>query len=303
MLKLNNVSIRFGDISAVDGFTTEIPVGKITILAGPDGAGKSSLIRMLIGLVARSRGELSWQGRTIDKDFRPITRIVGYMPERFSLYSDLSVAENLQFFGRIHGLSGNEISRRSRDLLDRTGMSAFTARRAGQLSGGMKQKLALSCILLAAPELILLDEPTTGVDPLSRIEFFSIIEMLRNEGKTILLATPYLDEAERGDRVVFMKKGRKLSEGDIIDLKRSFPAKLWDLIPKTSGFDLLSSFSENEYFQTRLYQRGRFVRYLQTDESQSPERLPNMGISAAEPSLEDIYIYQDRMMSGESVHE
>lgn len=300
MLNLKNIFVRYGDLLAVEDFTMEIPQGRITILAGPDGAGKSSLIRMLIGLVPRSRGELSKQGQTILNDFRPITRTVGYMPERFSLYSDLSVAENLRFFGQIHGLTGKEIQRRSHDLLERTGMSNFTGRRAGQLSGGMKQKLALSCILLAAPELILLDEPTTGVDPLSRIEFFSIIETLRDEGKTILLATPYLDEAERGDRIVFMKKGRKLSEGNIHEMKKSFPARLWNLIPEKSGFELLSSYSGDEYYQKRLYQRGPHVRYLQTDRNRPPESIANLGVSAADPTLEDIYIYQDRIFSEES---
>lgn len=302
MLMLKNIAIRYGEVEALKDFSTEIPEGQITILAGPDGAGKSSLIRMIIGLSPRQSGRMYWEGKEILSDHRPLTRIVGYMPERFSLYSDLSVAENLQFFGRIHGLCAGEIQQRSQELLERTGMHPFMKRRAGQLSGGMKQKLALSCILLAAPRLILLDEPTTGVDPLSRIEFFSIIESLRDEGKTILLATPYLDEAERGNRVIFIKDGTKLSEGDIEDLRRDFPAQLWDILPSVSGFDLIRQMSGNRYFSPRLYQRGQIVKYLQTDSSKGPENLPGKQYRRARPSLEDIYLYQDRLAGKEHQH-
>ncbi len=303
MLRLDGVSVQYGKLVALDHFSTTLAERRITILAGPDGAGKSTLIRMLIGLVARSQGELSWHDQPIRRDYRPITRQVGYMPERFSLYSDLTVAENLQFFGRIHGLTATQIDQRSREMLDRTGMLPFTARRAGQLSGGMKQKLALSCILLAAPELILLDEPTTGVDPLSRIEFFSIIESLRDEGKTILLATPYLDEAERGDRVIFMKKGKKLLEGAIDELKKNSPARLWDIVPSVSGFELLRGLQGDEHYRPRLYQRGHVVKYLQTDPSRGPEGIPNRGFHPSQPSLEDIYLYQDRFAATEYSHD
>jgi ABC-2 type transport system ATP-binding protein len=303
MLQIKDIQVRYRDTVALDHFSAEIPERQITILAGPDGAGKSSLIRMIIGLSPRTQGRLYWQGQEIDTDFRPITRVVGYMPERFSLYSDLSVFENLQFFGRIHGLSQKAIAQRSHELLDRTGMLPFTTRRAGQLSGGMKQKLALSCILLAAPELILLDEPTTGVDPLSRIEFFSIIEALRDEGKTILLATPYLDEAERGDRVIFIKKGRKLSEGRIDELKDRFPAKLWDILPRGSGFELMKNMAGDDHYRLRLYQRGQVIKFLQTDAKRGPQAIQSRGYSPALPTLEDIYLYQDRLGMKELTNE
>ncbi len=303
MLQIKDIQVRYRNTVALDQFSAEIPERQITILAGPDGAGKSSLIRTIIGLAPHIQGRLVWRGQAIETDYRPITRIVGYMPERFSLYNDLSVTENLQFFGRIHGLSQKAIAQRSRELLDRTGMLPFTARRAGQLSGGMKQKLALSCILLAAPELILLDEPTTGVDPLSRIEFFSIIEALRDEGKTILLATPYLDEAERGDRVIFIKKGRKLSEGRIDELKDRFPAKLWDIVPQESGFDLMKDMSGDEHYRLRLYQRGQIIKFLQTDPERGPQAIQSRAYSPAIPTLEDIYLYQDRLGMKEQTNE
>lgn len=299
MLSLDHIRVQYGSLTALHDFSAEIPQGQITILAGPDGAGKSSLMRMIIGLAPKSGGRLTWQGAEIVNDHRPLTSQVGYMPERFSLYPDLTVKENLQFFGRIHGLKESEINERSHDMLSRTGMLPFQKRRAGRLSGGMKQKLALSTILLAAPQLIILDEPTTGVDPLSRIEFFSIIENLRSDGKTILLATPYLDEAERGDRVIFIKEGRKLTEGRIEELKIQFTPRLWDITPRRTGFDLLREMSHDEYFQPRLYQRGNVIKYLQTDPEKGPAKIPSQSYQECSPTLEDIYLYQDRLMGKE----
>ena len=302
MLQLVQVSVRYGDHQALNGVSATIPQGRITILAGADGAGKSSLIRMLIGLAPRTAGQVRLRGQELGRNIHHLTGITGYMPERFSLYADLSVEENLLFFARIHGLSRTTYAQRSSELLGRTGMEAFTHRRAGQLSGGMKQKLALSCILLAAPELILLDEPTTGVDPLSRIEFFSIIEELRNEGRTVVLATPYLDEAERGDRVLFLQKGVRVAEGEIDRLKAEFPARLWDIRPQTSGFELLRSLANDAYWAPRLYQRGAVVKYLQTPGGPGPDQLPIRSSQASRPTLEDIYLYHDRLSTPEAPH-
>ena len=216
---------------AVDSISFALRPGTITIMAGADGAGKSTVLKIILGLVKKDAGEIYLDGRPVGKHFDRITKITGYMPERFSLYTDLSVEENLNFYSDIHQVPRRRREEMKNRLLDKTGMLPFKKRRAGALSGGMKQKLALSSILLAFPDIIVLDEPTTGVDPLSRIEFFNIIQELKEEGKTIIMATPYLDEAEKGDEVIFIKNGQVLREGPITSLKAGFPAKLFRILP------------------------------------------------------------------------
>ena len=167
---------------------------------------------MLVGLVKKDSGAIS-QRRDIGDDYATVNAVCGYMPEKFSLYTDLTVEENMNFFADIQQVPPRRRDELKQRLLEKTGMARFSRRRAGALSGGMKQKLALSAILLSSPELIILDEPTTGVDPLSRIEFFAIIEDLKREGRTIVLSTPYLDEAEKGDFVVLIKNGQGAAPG------------------------------------------------------------------------------------------
>ena len=178
---------------------------------------------MLVGLVKKDSGAILLNGEDIGDDYSRITSICGYMPEKFSLYTDLSVEENMDFFAAIQQVPPARREELKKRLLEKTGMEPFRKRRAGALSGGMKQKLALSTILLSSPQLIILDEPTTGVDPLSRIEFFAIIEALKNEGQTIVMSTPYLDEAEKGDHIVFIKNGRVMLQDSLAALRAVFP--------------------------------------------------------------------------------
>ena len=190
ILRVENLSKSYGRLPAVDGISFTVRPGSLTILAGADGAGKSTLIKLILGLVRRDEGRILLEGKPLGNDHSRLTRVTGYMPERFSLYPDLSVEENLNFFADIHRVVRKRREELKQRLLETTGMHPFRGRRAGALSGGMKQKLALSCILLSSPRLLLLDEPTTGVDPLSRIEFFRIIEDLKNEGRTVIVSTP-----------------------------------------------------------------------------------------------------------------
>lgn len=294
MIRLENVSKSFAGIKAVDQVSFEIPRGKITIISGADGAGKSTIFKMIIGLIKKDTGDIFLKEEKIEKDYSKITSIAGYMPERFSLYMDLSVAENMNFFADIYRVLRNKREERKAKLLEKTGMSQFKNRRAGALSGGMKQKLALSTILLAAPDIIILDEPTTGVDPLSRIEFFNIIEELKEEGKTIVMSTPYLDEAERGDYIIFLKDGKIIREDTINNLRRNFPAKLYKILPDGNIFAELQRLNSIPELKQNLYIRGKFLKYLQTGTKDYTHLIRAKSIVEEQPKLEDIYLYYER---------
>ncbi|MCJ7682057.1 MAG: ABC transporter ATP-binding protein [Candidatus Aminicenantes bacterium] len=282
----------FNGHTAVDGLTLDIPQGKITVFAGADGAGKSTLFKMILGLVHPDRGRIFLKGEDIDGRYERITSITGYMPESFSLYPDLSVEENLNFYADIHQVPKKRREELKASLLEKMGMKPFIRRRARALSGGMKQKLALSSILLSAPELIILDEPTTGVDPLSRIEFFNIIDDLKAEGKTILLSTPYLDEAEKGDMVVFIKEGRLIHRDWIRSLKESFPARLFRLRPEGSVFELMDRLQADESFHGDFYLQGQSIVCLRERDEDVPS-IDGVEIEEQTPRLEDIYLYYE----------
>ena len=215
------------------------------------------------------------------------------MPGRFSLYPDLSVEENLRFFATIFGTTIEENYDLIRDIYAQ--IEPFRTRKAGALSGGMKQKLALSTILLAFPEIIILDEPTTGVDPLSRIEFFNIIEELKAEGKTIIIATPYLDEAEKGDEIIFIKDGKILRKGSLKALKETFPAKLHRILPEGDILEVMQSLRADENLKDDVYVCGRYLKYMQKRGTSAPfEKIPAREIREEPPTLEDIYLYYER---------
>jgi ABC-2 type transport system ATP-binding protein len=297
MVKLENLSRSFADKAAVQDVSFEIPTSQITIITGADGAGKSTLFKMLLGLVRKDRGDIYLKGENIQGDFSKMTSITGYMPERFSLYPDLSVEENLNFFADIHQVPLKKREERKYALLEKTGMMPFKSRRARDLSGGMKQKLALASILLSAPQLIVLDEPTTGVDPLSRIEFFSIIKDLKAEGKTIAISTPYLDEAEQGDYIVFLKEGQVIEKDSIENLKKNFPAKLFKIVPEGNIFDIMESLQAHRELKENLYIRGKYIKYLQTGRVNHVHLIPHVSAVEEQPKLEDIYIYYERRES------
>ena len=198
----------YGDVVAVDGISFAVEPGEMFGLIGPDGAGKTTTLRVVLGLLRADRGEVRACGLESWSEARALAARIGYLPQRFSLYGDLSVDENIAFFADVHGVDGWR-GRRD-ELLSMLRLEPFRARLADRLSGGMKQKLALACTLIHTPELLVLDEPTTGVDPVSRREFWRILSQLQKQGITILLTTPYLDEAERCQRVALVNQGRVL---------------------------------------------------------------------------------------------
>jgi ABC-2 type transport system ATP-binding protein len=204
-----------GDVvRALDGVSLEAERGTLTALVGPDGAGKTTLIRLMAGLLTADSGELKVLNIDVAGDPQRVQSRIGYMPQRFGLYEDLSVRENMDLYADLHGISGEERGRQYPRLMEMTGLGAFTARLAGRLSGGMKQKLGLACTLVRSPELLLLDEPTVGVDPLSRQELWEIIlGLVHGQQITVLLSTSYLDEAERCGHVIVMQEGKVLTQG------------------------------------------------------------------------------------------
>jgi ABC-2 type transport system ATP-binding protein len=201
-------------VYALDGVSLEVEHGMLTALVGPDGAGKTTLIRLAAGLMTADSGELKILGVDVAADPQQVQDRIGYMPQRFGLYEDLSVQENLDLYADLHGVTAEERRERYPRLMEMTALGPFIQRLAGRLSGGMKQKLGLACTLVRAPELLLLDEPTVGVDPLSRRELWDIIRQLVNDqGLTVLLSTSYLDEAERCGHVIVMHQGKVLAQG------------------------------------------------------------------------------------------
>jgi drug efflux transport system ATP-binding protein len=208
-IKIQSLKKSFDDIKAVDGISFDVSKGEMFGLVGPDGAGKTTTIRMLCGLLRPDSGNAILLDLDIQKDIKKVQNQIGYLSQKFSLYGDLTVDENIEFFADIHGVKDFETRRD--ELLDFTRLKPFRDRLADNLSGGMKQKLALACSLIHRPKIIFLDEPTTGVDPVSRRDFWKILSSLIKEGITILMSTPYLDEAERCNRVALMNKGKIMS--------------------------------------------------------------------------------------------
>ena len=211
VISTKNITRRFGDLTAVDNLTLSIPEGELFGLVGSDGAGKTTTLRMLAGILDPDGGRLQVLEREFPAGAEGIKGDIGYMSQRFGLYPDLTVSENIAFYADIFGVTGGERRERSKRLLDFSGLAPFTDRPAGRLSGGMKQKLGLCCALIHKPRLLLLDEPTNGVDPVSRRDFWRILRELHTEGVTIVVATAYLDEAGRCDRVGLIHGGRLIA--------------------------------------------------------------------------------------------
>ncbi len=208
MIRLSHVTHRFGILTAVNNLSLEVERGEIFGLVGPDGAGKTTTLRMLCGLLDPTEGELEVAGHNVRREPDAVKDSIGYMAQRFGLYGDLTVRENMLFYADLFGIAEAGRETLMAQLLHMTRMEPFLDRRAAHLSGGMKQKLALMCTLLHRPQVLFLDEPTTGVDPVSRRDFWAILYQLVKDGMTVFLTTAYLDEAERANRVGLMHRGR-----------------------------------------------------------------------------------------------
>jgi ABC-2 type transport system ATP-binding protein len=304
VVRVEDLMHRYGKLTAVDSVSFTVRSGEMFGLIGPDGAGKTTTLRMILGLLAADAGRVWTCGLDPTRQRRKLSGRVGYLSQRFSLYGDLSVDENISFFAEIHDVSSYEERRTS--LLEMVRMRPFRRRLASQLSGGMKQKLALVCTLLHDPELLVLDEPTTGVDPVSRRDFWKLLARLQREGLTILLTTPYLDEAERCNRVGLLDRGRLLTVDTPGTLRASQPGLLVEVVaePRRRAVEVLRGLpgvDEVDTFGQRLH-----VTLSSTTPDRGPavaeelaRELRGAGITVqssrpSTPSLEDVFISRIR---------
>jgi len=291
-----SVEKRFGATAALAGLTLEIRRGEMFGLIGPDGAGKTTAIRLLCGLLHADAGTVRVFGRDPVRDHAWVTERVGYLSQRFSLYGDLTIDENIEFFAEIHGV--RDFRARRDALLEMTQLTPFRARLADKLSGGMKQKLALACTLVHEPELIVLDEPTTGVDPVSRREFWKLLSEFLSRGLTILMSTPYLDEAERCTRVALLHEGRTLAVDAPGGLRALIPGRMVEVVApgRTDAAAIartLPEVTDVQVFGERLH----LTLGESSDEAIERVRrgieatsLAGASVRAVQPSLEDVFI-------------
>jgi len=282
-------------IVAVDHLSIKIERGEIFSLVGPDGAGKTTIIRMMCGVLAPTEGKISLMGFDIRTQKDEIKKRIGYLSQRFSLYQDLTIDENIDFFAEIHKV--RKYKDRKEELLQFTRLTAFRGRLAGQLSGGMKQKLALACTLIHTPEIIFLDEPTTGVDPVSRRDFWKILSSLLKSGITIVMSTPYLDEAERSTRIALMNQGKLLNCDTPEAVKSTFHSEIVELVcdnVRIASEVLLKSFvrKDIQLFGDRLH---ILVQDAQKKEKEilralKKEHIEVRSCRVVPASLEDVFI-------------
>jgi ABC-2 type transport system ATP-binding protein len=288
MIGTDHLTRRFGDTTALDRVSIEIATGELFGLIGPDGAGKTTFFRIAAGVLKPTSGTL-----TVERDVT-----FGFVPQRFAMYEDLSIDENLRLRARLYGVPDDVAEARAQDLLGRVGMDRFRRRLAGALSGGMKQKLALVAALLTQPRLLLLDEPTTGVDPVSRREFWALLNHLHHEGLTIVVSTPYMDEAEYATRIAFLDRGRISSIGTREEIVASYGRPLFEIrsserLRVRELLDPLPEIDDVSLFGTVLHARGAA--------GTGPELLERVRVAlqsvveagdvvALEPSLEDVFV-------------
>ncbi|TAK13783.1 MAG: ABC transporter ATP-binding protein [Anaerolineae bacterium] len=230
LLDARGLSKSFGAVKAVDGLDLLVAPGEIVGLVGPDGAGKTTALRLVCGALRLDAGEVSIVGIDLRREADRAREHIGYLSQRFSMYEDLSVLENIRFFAEVRGLKQDEWEPRAREILDFVGLGPFADRRAGQLSGGMKQKLGLAGALVHHPKLLLLDEPTGGVDPVTRQDFWQLlIRRVATEGVGVLVSTPYMDEAARCSRVILMQKGKQVAAGTPASLRERLAGRILEV--------------------------------------------------------------------------
>ncbi len=294
-ISLSNISKSYKKVKAVQDISFDVNPGELFGLIGPDGAGKTTIFRILTTLLIPDEGNAKVAGFDVVKDYKAIRNSVGYMPGRFSLYQDLTAEENLTFFATIFGTTIEE----NYDLIEDiyVQIEPFKDRRAGKLSGGMKQKLALSCALIHKPRVLFLDEPTTGVDPVSRKEFWEMLKRLQKKGITILVSTPYMDEAALCDRIALIQGGEILEIDTPEAIVSQFPKTIYN-VGADNMYKLIQSLQQYEHVYS-VFPFGEFVHYTDKRDSfemadlQSyleKEGLTDINIEVTHPNIEDAFM-------------
>ena len=297
VITFDRVTKAYGELRAVNELSLTVQRGEMFGLIGPDGAGKTTAIRLACGLLGADAGDVKVLGRSPTREHRALTADVGYLSQRFSLYGDLTIDENIGFFAEIHGVKHYQEERDR--LLAMTQLTAFRNRRADKLSGGMKQKLALACTLIHEPQLLLLDEPTTGVDPVSRREFWKLLSEFLSQRLTIVMATPYLDEAERCARVALLHEGRLMAIDAPSALQASLRGTLFEvatdqLRPPVAQLSAVPGVTDVQVFGDRAH-----VRFVDVPRAQAAAALTtalersairSVSVRPIPPSLEDVFI-------------
>jgi ABC-2 type transport system ATP-binding protein len=286
-------------VLALDNVSFSVGKGGLAALAGPDGAGKTTLLRLLAGLMKADGGTVNVLGIDAAKDPQAIQSRISYMPQQFGLYDDLTVRENLDLYAELHGVTAEEKRTQYPRLMDMTGLDPFKARLAGQLSGGMKQKLGLACTLVRSPELLLLDEPTVGVDPLSRRELWEIIHKLIKEGMTVLLSTSYLDEAAACERVLVLNEGKTLAEGPPEEVSRLAHGRTFLAQPPdgTKPRDFQARLLNEPTIIDAVPESGQ-VRLVTQSGGSEPEKIADVSIEPAPERFEDGFMILLRHTAG-----
>ncbi|HEX7281677.1 MAG TPA: ABC transporter ATP-binding protein [Vicinamibacterales bacterium] len=296
-IEFTNVVKRYGTVTALNDISFAVERGEMFGLIGPDGAGKTTAIRAMCGLLHTDGGTIRMLGKDPVKQHRALTSSIGYLSQRFSLYGDLSIDENIAFFAEIHGLR-NYQTRRTQ-LLEMTRLTPFRARLADQLSGGMKQKLALACTLIHEPEVIVLDEPTTGVDPVSRREFWKLLSQFLASGITIVMSTPYLDEAERCAHIALLHEGKVLALDRPEHLRAQLPGTLFEVMVEEPRAAVARLSGQSAVASAQVFGDRLHVWIEERDPAIAEQRLLGAAGDAAimpthirhiVPSLEDVFI-------------
>lgn len=293
----DNLTKRFGDVAAVDGLTLSVASGELFGLVGSDGAGKTTTMRMLTGILDPTEGTARVMGRHTVRESEELKEEIGYMSQRFGLYPDLTVMENLHFYADIYGLPRRGREEKIERLLAFSNLTPFGKRLAGNLSGGMKQKLGLACALIHTPKVLFLDEPTNGVDPVSRRDFWRILYQLLREGVTVFVATAYLDEADRCNRVGLIHRGKLLAcdtpdnlkglmRGTILEVLTPSPRQAAQLLRERLETESVGIFGDRLHVMTRnATETGTAIEAILRGEG-----MPLQSLRPIEPSLEDVLV-------------
>jgi len=297
MIKSINLTKKFDDLVAVNNFNLDIDKTSIFGLIGPDGAGKTTLIRLMCGIMEPTSGDTLIENISVKKNPKEIKLKIGYMPQKFSLYGDLSVLENLNFYADLYLLSKKERLKTINKLLEFSNLTPFKNRLAENLSGGMKQKLGLACSLIHRPKILFLDEPTNGVDPLSRREFWNILKELKNEGTLIIISTPYMDEAEKCDLVGLINKGSLIYTGTPANFKKEFSGKIFEIITPNyrNAFNILKN--NKNIISVNIYGEILHVNLKEEFDVEFIKKIlqkNNINIISANettPDIEDVFAY------------